>query len=439
MKQLVLFLLLGLFLACSGSKPTVNQQSTEKIAESELVKLKAMAASDSAKWDTHYTLAKHYRAQGDLQAANEELETALSKNPLALQALYDQAEIQLELHNPVEGYSRFLKLVQTQGGEQYVSRIASRIGKPYETRQITHGDHNNAAPNYSPDNKSIVFQTDRDGNMEIYTLELESHYERRITSNPARDELPAFSKSGKMIAFTSTRGDSSDVPKAEKKREIFMYGVEKSATIQITKNQDDDWYPRFDPKGKNIVFVSSRGDIRDKEFCNLWSDLYLLNLKSGNTERLTEMRTLTGCPVFGRDGKSIIFNSRDDEKFHLYQISLEQKQIAQLTAHRGNDAVPSVNPKRDEIAFFSDKNGNFDIFRLNLATQKIEQLTNEAYDEAYPDYASDGKKLVYQAMVKEKYQIFELDFEKPLTKASLVKCLENKMTEHSHQTAGNES
>lgn len=437
MKNLFLLIVSGLILACGSSKPVVQTETSARLEASDFLQLKNQAAGDSATWETHQALAKHYRADGDLQAANEELSRALAKNPLALQALYDQAEIQLELHHPTEAYSLFLKLVQTEGGDAYTNQIATRVGMPFESRQITHGDFNNAAPAFAPDNKSIVFQTDRDGDMEIYTLDLETNYEQRITTHPARDELPVYSKTGKMIVFTSTRTDTSAVPKSEKKREIFIYGTEKAAVTQITQNQDDDWYPRFDPKGVSVVFVSSRDDIRDKEFCNLWSDIYQLNLKSGEVSRLTDLRTLTGCPVFSEDGKTLYFNSKGDDKFHLYALNLEQKQVSQLTMHNANDAAPTVNPKKAEIAFFTDKNGNFDLYRLNLATRELQQLTNQTFHEAYPCYSPDGKRLVYQAQIKEKYQLFELNFDKPLTKPALVKLLEDKIAETSHTTAEN--
>lgn len=437
MKNLFLLIVSGLILACSSSKPVVQPESSAKLEASDFLRLKNQAASDSATWETHHALAIYYRADGDLQAANEELSRALAKNPLALQASYDQAEIQLELHHPAEAYSLFLKLVQSEGGEAYTGKIATRVGMPFETRQITHGEFNNAAPTFAPDNKSIVFQTDRDGDMEIYTLDPETNYEQRITTDAARDELPVYSKSGKMIAFTSTRTDTSAVPKSEKKRDIFIYGTEKAAVTPITQNQDDDWYPRFDPKGTAVVFVSSRDDIRDKEFSNLWSDLYLLTLKTAEISRLTDLRTLTGCPVFGEDGKTLYFNSKGDEKFHLYALNLEQKQVTQLTTHNANDAAPAVNPKKAELAFFTDKNGNFDLYRLNLANRELQQLTNQAFHEAYPCYSPDGKRLVYQAQINEKYQIFEMNLEKPLTKPALVKLLEDKIAEKSPTTAEN--
>lgn len=61
----------------------------------------------------------------------------------------------------------------------------------------------NASPDVSPDGKSLAFMSTRDGNPEIYTLDLTTRRVRRLTNDTAYDSSPKFSRDGKRIAFTT--------------------------------------------------------------------------------------------------------------------------------------------------------------------------------------------------------------------------------------------
>ena len=54
-------------------------------------------------------------------------------------------------------------------------------------------------------NGKIAFATDRDGNLEIYTMNADGTGQTRITNNPASDDAPAWSPDGTKIAFETNR------------------------------------------------------------------------------------------------------------------------------------------------------------------------------------------------------------------------------------------
>lgn len=57
----------------------------------------------------------------------------------------------------------------------------------------------------------IAFQSDRDGNLEIYSMAPDGTDVRRLTDSPGADSAPAISPDGRTIAFVSTRGGDADV------------------------------------------------------------------------------------------------------------------------------------------------------------------------------------------------------------------------------------
>lgn len=66
-------------------------------------------------------------------------------------------------------------------------------------------DPSDNAPAWSPDGSRVAFMSARDGNWEIYVVDLANPEPRRLTTNQANDGLPAWSPDGQRIAFLSDR------------------------------------------------------------------------------------------------------------------------------------------------------------------------------------------------------------------------------------------
>jgi len=64
-------------------------------------------------------------------------------------------------------------------------------------------------PTMSRSGKWIAFVSGRDGNPEIYVMDLKGSNVTRLTDSPASDQDPAFSPGGRWLAFASDRGGNS--------------------------------------------------------------------------------------------------------------------------------------------------------------------------------------------------------------------------------------
>ncbi len=73
-------------------------------------------------------------------------------------------------------------------------------------RQRLTDNGNDIRPVWTPDGLSVVFMSSRDGNWEVYRLNLLTAELTRLTTNSAQDGLPTVSPDGKWVAFASDRG-----------------------------------------------------------------------------------------------------------------------------------------------------------------------------------------------------------------------------------------
>src|SRR3954468_3835762 len=60
-----------------------------------------------------------------------------------------------------------------------------------------------SAPNWSPDGSQIAFESDQDGDMEIYVMNADGTDVRQLTHNTLHDEGPVWAPDGTRIAYTS--------------------------------------------------------------------------------------------------------------------------------------------------------------------------------------------------------------------------------------------
>ena len=72
--------------------------------------------------------------------------------------------------------------------------------------RLTHNPADDGYPAWSPDGRHIAFDSDRDGNREIYGMNGDGSGVTRLTDHGADDFTPAWSPDGLRIAFASERG-----------------------------------------------------------------------------------------------------------------------------------------------------------------------------------------------------------------------------------------
>jgi Tol biopolymer transport system component len=94
-------------------------------------------------------------------------------------------------------------------------------------------------PQFSPDGFSILFESTRDDNYEIYIMDINGNDPMNLTNHSGKDFNAQFSTNGELICFTSNRdGDY----------EIYSVQPDGSNLANLTKRPSNtEIWPYFQP------------------------------------------------------------------------------------------------------------------------------------------------------------------------------------------------
>jgi len=222
----------------------------------------------------------------------------------------------------------------------------------------------------------IAFASDRDGNFEIYSMDVDGGGQTRLTENPAEDFSPAWSPDGTRLAFVSTRDGNS---------EIYVMNADGTGQTRLTNNPDSDLSPAWSPNGLQIGFVSNR-DGND--------EIYLMNPDGSNQTNLTQSAGDDSSFSFSPDGSMIVFSSaREDADFDIYAMNAAGKAVVRLTTAPGADINTSWSAR--QISFQSNRDDNDEVYSMAFGGGNQTRLTNNPELDVDPAQSSDGTRIVF--------------------------------------------
>lgn len=181
--------------------------------------------------------------------------------------------------------------------------------------RLTDSDGYDAEATVSPMGDKIVFTSTRDGDPELYVMDIDGSNQTRLTFEKGYDGGAFFSLDGSKIVFRASRpkteeelADYEDLAKNGMFRpsilEIYIMNSDGTDIQQITNFGKASFAPFFHPDGKRIIFSSNVNSERGRNF-----DLYTINIDGTGFEQITFNETFDGFPMFTRDGKQLVFCS----------------------------------------------------------------------------------------------------------------------------------
>ncbi len=117
--------------------------------------------------------------------------------------------------------------------------------------RLTHGAWDDITPAFDPHGKSLAFASNRNGYWDLYQLDLAAGDVTPITDTPEFEASPSWSPDGLWVALERYAEDNLD---------IFILPVDGSQPpVQLTRHSAADFSPAWSPTGRQIAFISTRG------------------------------------------------------------------------------------------------------------------------------------------------------------------------------------
>jgi Tol biopolymer transport system component len=230
-------------------------------------------------------------------------------------------------------------------------------------RLMTKGGHTANSPAWSPDGKKLAYASVRDGDNEIYIMNVDGSGQLQLTNNDINyDSNPTWFPDGNRLAFSS---------KCTFSNYSCIYSMDSNGRNVFQLTQDDKNYePNTSPDGKTLAYKSLDG-------------LVLLNLQTGEITHLVNGSNVYS-PSWSPDGTQIAYisrNSQNGQNSDIFLVKVNDGVVTQITSNDYYVGDPSWSPDGKMLVYYTDQFGSGEICIMKTdGTFVLRLTTNDTLD-----------------------------------------------------------
>jgi dipeptidyl aminopeptidase/acylaminoacyl peptidase len=305
---------------------------------------------------------------------------------------------------------RYLYYPQDFDGRTDIFRVDTETGQTLQiTAEVEAGGLlriSQSALDVSPENGRLVYMSGKDG--KLWLIPSEGGATRRAT--PVGEGLQfsaSFSPDGKELVFISLFGE---------RQEIAVVGSDGESWPRRVSNSDNFVFdPQWFPDGKKLVYGEHDNQV-------LWwteTCLVLADLTSGEKKILADGRgkgVLYNQPRPSPDGRQLLYISDAEGWANIYLLNLETGQSHRVTPAEMEQGEPVWSPRGNGFAYTVSSNCNSGIRFTTLEGQTVNIENGDAVCNSLT-FSPDGKRLAYlKQSVDLPTNLFVYDLDKNITR-----------------------
>jgi TolB protein len=155
-------------------------------------------------------------------------------------------------------------------------------------------------------------------------------------------------------------------PKANRTRRLAIMDQDGANVQYLTDGSNMALTPRFSPRGDMVTYMN---------FADGNPQVYLLQLATGQQQRLAAVGTMTFAPRFSPDGGTVVFSVEQGGATNIYAVGTGGGQPMQLTSGAAIDTGPSYSPDGGRIVFESDRGGSPQIYMMGSSGGNAQRVS----------------------------------------------------------------
>jgi Tol biopolymer transport system component/C-terminal processing protease CtpA/Prc len=373
-----------------------------------------------------------------------------------------------------------------EGGQP--QKVSVQIVADTNDKEVIHQTQYSGAReiSVSPDGKEVAFVLHGD----VYVTSVEYNTTRRITNTPQQERDVQFSPDGRSLVYSSERNGlwqvyQASLTKADEKQFAYATDIKEE---RLTQSDATSFYPQYSPDGKEVAFLENRTTLRvlnlkskavrtvmdgkyeysysDGDQWYQWSpdskwllsnyigvggwnngDVALVDASgSGNIVNLTESGYNDGNAKWVLDGKAMIWQSDragyrshgswgaeydeyimffDLDAYERFRLNKEDLALLEESEKDANSADEAAKDKKDSKKDKKDaaKDKKDEVkpltFDLENRRDRIIRLTGNSSHMGDAVLSTKGDKLYYQASFEDDMDLWEQDLKERKTRILL--------------------
>jgi len=177
--------------------------------------------------------------------------------------------------------------------------------------RITTGNETIETVDVSADGRWLVFDSDRNGNADVYVMPVTGGEARQVTTDSASDYSPDWSPDGRRIAFHSTRNGN---------RDIYTVGFDGTGLTRRTSSPDEELDPDWAPDGESLVYEVIGTQEERHGFA-------VLRLGDGATPKFLSAAN-GDFALWAPDGKAFLYHAPDGLRLHRIDSGADSLRVS---------------------------------------------------------------------------------------------------------------
>ena len=324
------------------------------------------------------------------------------------------------------------------------------------TKQITNTPAGESGLSFAPDNRTLVYASERTGNWQLYMAKIirkeDPNFpnatlieeEVLLPSKTVERRYPQYSPDGKEIAFIEDRN------------RLMVLNLETKKVRQVTDGStwyntgggfDYEWSP--DGKWFTLEFIGNRHDP--------YSDIGIVSAQGGAITNLTNSGYMSGSPRWVLDGNAVLFQTErygmrahaswgsqqdvmlvflNQDAYDRYRLSKEdfellkefekeQKKAKEKDEKKKNEKKKDAGKDKKEDGDKDGDNGKSDkdkeskkeiVVELKGIEDRIVRLTPNSSDLGSAIVSKDGENLYYFSAFEGGYDLWKMNLREKETK-----------------------
>ncbi|RJQ54831.1 MAG: hypothetical protein C4526_04585 [Nitrospiraceae bacterium] len=220
---------------------------------------------------------------------------------------------------------------------------------------------------WSDNGRFLIYSSERNRDWKIYRFDLEDFRETLLFSAKGLNLAGNTSPGGEMT-FSSSRDGNS---------EIYVMNINGTNLRKLTTSFGIDVSPVFSPDGSSIAFVSDRGGS---------PQIYIMDSSGRGAGRLTFEGSYNTSPAWSPDGKWLAYVGQRGGKNQIFMIKSDGTGLRQLTIS-GNNESPSFSPDGMFLAFDSDRDGGRGIYIMRVNGEDQRRISPKTVKAMSPKWS----------------------------------------------------